>query len=313
MSAFGTLPHEIAIAIGEMCTWPTSSEEPFLLKHLAALTRTSRWLYNFFNATLYHKNLRQGEPLDSCVLWAAENGCLGTIKIAVSLGADLNADGTKEESDYYKRDERTGERKSFSTPLKRAIRNQHDDIVYCLLDMGVKIDRGPVAWTGTCALDIASHYHTSDKVALALVRKGALQLTPDWYNGLRKLADGKVKVVQALLDVCRNTCDLADGLRCGMDLDNYDIVNWGLQNPLADVSASTYGPSTVLHYAMRQPIRENSLRIFELLLARPESSVNLVDDDGCTLLHEATSTGNSDALNVGLAARGSCWNAPSTS
>ncbi|CAH0022577.1 unnamed protein product, partial [Clonostachys rhizophaga] len=92
MSTFEALPQEIVIDIGEMCAWPASSEEPPPSKHLAALIRTSRWLYNLLNATLYRKNLKQDEPLNSCVLWAAENGRLDTIKMAVSFGADLNAD-----------------------------------------------------------------------------------------------------------------------------------------------------------------------------------------------------------------------------
>ncbi|VUC21923.1 unnamed protein product [Clonostachys rosea] len=74
MTTFEDLPREIILEIGEMCVWPASPEEPHSSRHLAALTRTSRWLYNMFNAILYRYNLTQEVPLDSCVLWAAEKG-----------------------------------------------------------------------------------------------------------------------------------------------------------------------------------------------------------------------------------------------
>ncbi|KAK7221648.1 hypothetical protein V2G26_009651 [Clonostachys chloroleuca] len=118
MSKFEALPQEIVIEIGEMCAWPASSEEPPPSKHLAALIRTSRWLYNLFNATLYRKNLKQDAPVDSCVLWAAEHGCLDTIKMAVSFGTEVNVSAADDDG---------------FTPLHKAAAKGDSDILRLLL------------------------------------------------------------------------------------------------------------------------------------------------------------------------------------
>ncbi|CAH0044669.1 unnamed protein product [Clonostachys solani] len=298
MATFEALPQEIVIAIGEMCAWPASSEEPPPSKHLAALIRTGRWLYNLLNATLYRKNLKQGEPLDSCVLWAAENGRLDTIKMAVSFGADLNADGARDESDYI-RDRKT---KCFQSPLIRALRKRHENIVYYLLDMGVDSDPRPIRdWDDMTALDITTYYYLSDKIALALVRTGHRLLSLKWDVGFRELADRKIKVAQALLEACDDASLLNQGIRCGISMGNDDIATWGLQNPLADVSTRWgAGGETLLHFA----IRHDSLRLVELMLTRPEVNVSALDNRGRTPLHTAASRGNYSIVRLLLAQPG---------
>ncbi|CAH0019792.1 unnamed protein product [Clonostachys rhizophaga] len=91
-----SLPAEILVEIAEMCTWdldpPLSyyaNPSNYLRSH-SRLARTSHRLFDALNAQLYQQNLTGDPPTYSCVLWAVNQGRLGTLIRAVGYGAALD-------------------------------------------------------------------------------------------------------------------------------------------------------------------------------------------------------------------------------
>lgn len=134
------LPTEIILLIAEFSSWvvPDDGYPPYrCTQPYAALTQSSRLLFETLNPALYSRNIRVDavvEPRSSCIFWAADKGCLDTIKRAESYGANIRAlvGGSI--------DKRRTERIYLRTPLHVALRRGHRDIVHYLLENGARVD-----------------------------------------------------------------------------------------------------------------------------------------------------------------------------
>ncbi|KAL2130599.1 hypothetical protein VTI74DRAFT_6198 [Chaetomium olivicolor] len=145
------LPPEIVLLIDELLT----------LDDRLALSRANRWFHSVINPVIYRDNVKFGHS--SSLFWGAENGQLGTLKLALAAGADLNATGPPpkkagesdptDDSDNTDADGNVDDAgvelfeeppdpnlQVLGTPLHLAAKHGHRDIVDWLLDNGADID-----------------------------------------------------------------------------------------------------------------------------------------------------------------------------
>ena len=112
------------------------------LRMMAVLARTNRRLYDIVNPALYGENISYSTPTKLCVLWGAQYGRLGTVKLGHQHGGSLNLD--IKDTNWP----RSGANKSWTgdsyvtncgTALQLAVRHGHRDIIGYLLDHGADV------------------------------------------------------------------------------------------------------------------------------------------------------------------------------
>ncbi|KAH7019494.1 ankyrin repeat-containing domain protein [Ilyonectria destructans] len=120
------LPSELLAIIGQFCSRSEQNE----------LTRVNHQFHNVFNPVLYRQNLLRDAPAESCTFWAARNGRLDTLKLAVAHGADINDNGIRNEDDWTRASPSPhfDPRPVFASPLHLAIYHRRPDIIAWLLD-----------------------------------------------------------------------------------------------------------------------------------------------------------------------------------
>lgn len=86
------LPNELILELGNLAEPPA----------LCALAATCRRLHSLLNPLLYRRNAQERDS--SALIWAAENGRVGTVNFCLSNGADVNtAKPWKEDSRYVRK------------------------------------------------------------------------------------------------------------------------------------------------------------------------------------------------------------------
>ncbi|KAJ9142915.1 Transient receptor potential cation channel subfamily A member 1 [Pleurostoma richardsiae] len=152
---FTELPTELVILIANLLQQPDQ----------ASLASTSRFFHHIVNPIIYTNDIRHNGS--SCVYWGTEQGVLGTLKHALTYGADLNgplksdksdnddppttdepasvdgsvdADGDDDTAAASTTADTDKKRRPFSTALHVAAKNGHRDVAEWLLDNGVDIN-----------------------------------------------------------------------------------------------------------------------------------------------------------------------------
>ncbi|KAF7552472.1 hypothetical protein G7Z17_g4285 [Cylindrodendrum hubeiense] len=200
--SLSTLPDELLTMIDQDC----GQDE----RH--SLTLVNSRLYDFFNPILYRNNILDDGPTETCTFWAAREGCLRTLKLAVAYGADINDKGAPNDPDRYMYRHNRSRRKyedlklNFASPLHIAIYRGHTHIVEWLLDNGAVLNT-PSRELCNCVLrpEPASWYplHTAicrrdyDTACLLISRGAVLSsfTTSALYCAVRR---GCMPVVEAL-------------------------------------------------------------------------------------------------------------------
>lgn len=295
MASMEKLPLEIISYIADLCTLnqgPIYGRHPgSYARNHAALARTNRHFYNLLNPLLYQRNLRRNPPLDSCVIWAAQHGNLGTLKRAHAYGADLSTNGARDADDLnIPFGNIPGGLRFLATPLHFAIQNGHEEIFEYLLEQDVDFNV-PSRHFCHCAVGEERHtfpLHTAlqhseiDDAAAKLVKKGAYLVATNTPALLHTASDQNEDIVNILLE-CPEPLGLNASLQYAVQRKDHDLVHNLLQRAAADVSIQDPTGRTVLHCALKN-ITENR-DILKLLLKRPEMDVSLADGLGETALH----------------------------
>lgn len=198
------LPNEILCHIGVL----SETED------LALLARLNHQFNKIFTPILYRRNITEDEPRNSCLLWAAGEGVLGTLKRALSFGANLDINGSKDEEEFCASPASVYSDVEFSvfrTPLHLAIEKGHHEIVKWLLENGATIDVPSKSYCFCEFRGITNRYsedwyplhtaicHSDEAMVKLLLDKGA-RLSAELYPGLHDAAgQGSVPLVDMFL------------------------------------------------------------------------------------------------------------------
>ncbi|CAG9986299.1 unnamed protein product [Clonostachys byssicola] len=308
-----SVPYDIMLVIAELCTRdvrPLDNGPPSsYARYHAAMARTSKYFHSILNRALYVRNIRKDPPVDSCVLWAARKGNLGTIQRAHEYGADLDATGARDETDYDKSwASIPGRIRYFASPLHLAIKNDYPSIVQYLLFNGVDVHSQArnlcgcqePPFSGKCyPLHIALAYEDEEgsgtDYAGLLVQHGAHKIADD-VPALADLARaGRLDLVDTLIQR-EDHFSVTAALHYAISKQDLGLVDNILARDGADAGAKNwkrYGP---LHIAISEAT--DDLSIINRLLQRPEVDASDVTPGWETPLHIAASKGRTDIANV---------------
>ncbi|KPM39713.1 hypothetical protein AK830_g6891 [Neonectria ditissima] len=187
-----TLPFELLIIIGQLCSRPDQ----------CALARVNHRLYAIFNPILYRHDIFDDEPSGSCILWAARNGRLDTLKTAAVHGA-VHFNGNYEKYCpwmYF-------DGPDFASPLHLAIKHKHPQIVAWLLEKKVNIDI-PSSGLCECSAPVGTDswypLHTAmcvgdEATALLLIDHGAFMSARNTDGLFCAIRFGYIRLVDALI------------------------------------------------------------------------------------------------------------------
>ncbi|KAL7804213.1 ankyrin repeat-containing domain protein [Trichoderma afarasin] len=254
-------------------------------KDLGALVRSSRCLYITLNGVLYERNVFEAHPEHSCVLWAARNDSLNTIKLAYAHGADLNLYDPRSElriTIVWSKRKKVDARKIFS-PLHVSVMKGYHHITRYLLDHGASVDIPSVGLCSCHAMNFRPLFPAWYPLHTALVHAKEGEISSEMLirHGARKVAAEcpglSFQTISYQPSLARLVADLG-GLREGnVDALGYaplhlasldgmdDVVEMILENPEANVKVRTLEEnSTVLHCAVRQRNLNTTKRLLEV-------------------------------------------------
>ncbi|KAK7413956.1 hypothetical protein QQX98_007139 [Neonectria punicea] len=307
MTGMEHLPPEIVCLIADMCTlgvYPKLGQYPSsYAKYHARLARTSRHFYTILNPALYKRNSLEDPPLDSCVLWAAGRGRLGTLKTAHRLGASLDNNGSREWDDFGRSfGEIPGRMRFLAAPLHLAVQNGHRHVLEYLLENGAHVDVAARRFcTGNKVLQdnvqcpafpyplhtALVHEHSLDDAPAMLIRRGAY-LVARGIHALPIVADsGRADLVDLLLGLNEPSVTAA-ALRHAVKAQDSDLFQRMLARPELDAATADHLGQTALHFAAFL----NDTTFATALLERPETNAAAADNDLETPLHHAARFGN---------------------
>ncbi|CAH0053507.1 unnamed protein product, partial [Clonostachys solani] len=280
------LPPELVAHIAVLSVWgPNDSSS---LKDFSALARTCSHFYSILNPLLYKHNFKHDEPYKSCVLWAADHGNLDTLKRARSYGADLNIDGSRDDSDF------TLPRKSLpggyiATALYLSIHHENMDIFNYLLDENVDIEAPSLGLCScepggdrkTYPLHAALHPDIDPRFAQELIAKGAYLVAKHVpaIAYMERMEEVSSKAIEHLL---RRSEPLAMGasLQYAVGKKRADLVRELLENEADITYRNPISGETVLHVALAFEVQDPDLDVLKMLLAHPEAPVSVRSDYG---------------------------------
>lgn len=244
--------------------------------------------------------------MDSCILWAAEKGRLGTLKLSHRYGASLDTNGTRNDDDLHLPWQQIpGRRRFFVTPLHLAFQHSHMDIIEYLLESGASPHIPARSFTSD------KLYYVLDDVwggirskrdgdAEMLIRHGANLLAKDvpalpYFAG----QGGDSKLLCVFLE--QNDPEVtAQALRSGAQYQIPDLFFAALEKP--ELNASTPDPAngkTALHYAVTSGGASIvGKTIFEALITRGDIDVTARDHEGRMPIHAAAATGVPHIVNT---------------
>lgn len=247
-------------------------------KDLGALVRSSRRSYITLNGVLYERNVFEAHPKHSCVLWAARNDSLNTIKLAYAHGADLNLYDPRSElriTIVWSKRKKVDARKIFS-PLHVSVMKGYHHITRYLLDHGASVDIPSVGLCSCHAMNFRPLFPAWYPLHTALVHAKEGEISSEMLirHGARKVAAEcpglSFQTISHQPSLARLVADLG-GLREG------------------NVDALGYAP---LHLASLDGMDD----VVEMILENPEANIqvrtleeNSTDETGVTPLYAAAS------------------------
>ncbi|KAL7947904.1 ankyrin repeat-containing domain protein [Trichoderma barbatum] len=253
------IPTEILLNIGKS----VESE-----MDLGALVFACRRTYITLNDLLYERNLFESHPEHSCILWAARNNSLDTIKRAQSYGADLDVYNPRSElriTIVWSKRRNVNARKIFS-PLHASIMKGHHRITEYLLDNGASTD---IPSMGLCSCHAVSFR----------------PLFPAWFplhTALCHAKEGEISSRMLIRYGARKEAAACPGLSfqtvsCQPSLARLVADLGGLREGIIDISG--LGP---LHLASQSGMDD----VIKLILADPETNIRTRGrEDNTSVLH----------------------------
>ncbi|CAG9999992.1 unnamed protein product [Clonostachys byssicola] len=284
------LPSELVAHIAISSVWRQKYTLSLSLKDFSAFARTSGHFHSILNPLLYQHNFKHDMPHRSCVLWAAEHGNIDALKRAHSYGADLNIDGSIDESDFTI-PLRSLRCRYIATALHLSIRYDNMDIFNYLLDENVDMD---VPSRGLCTcmvggdpkpypLHMALSHSTNPWFAQELIAKGAYRVAE------QVPAIAYMEIMEEHSEVIERLLQRSEPLAMGASLQfavrnrRSDLVR-ELLDKGADITYRNPGSgATALHVALDD--QNEDLEILKLLVAHPEAPLAIADDSGEFPIH----------------------------
>ncbi|VUC28031.1 unnamed protein product [Clonostachys rosea] len=278
MSPIEELPSEIVAQIANSSL--RGPKHLSSLKDFSALARSSSHFYSILNYLLYQHNIKHGQPHKSCVLWAARHGSINTLKRAHSYGADLNIDGSRNESDFTipLRDLPCG---FIATALHLSIRHEHMDIFRYLLDQKVDIDT-PSRELCSCTagrdvkifpLHTALCHSTNPLFAQDLIAKGAYLVAKKVPAILyMEQLEGYGEAINHLLQKSEPLA-MGASLQYAVRKKRLDLIRELLEKEADIAYKNPSSDQTVLHVALDDQVPD--LEVLKLLLAHPKAPLTI--------------------------------------
>ncbi|CAH0047169.1 unnamed protein product [Clonostachys solani] len=309
------LPTSVLEQIAEACTWGCDSDSmpASYARNHAALARTCRDLYAVLNEGLYKRNLKRDPHRASCVLWAAQNGRLETIKRAVEYGADLSSNGVPDqEEDGFDWSTNNGHFTALFAAMDLDNRNVFDYLMAQGVDFNVPSQGCPCGLAVGCypihlyfqknrpEVKGNAHYY-----AKALIKQGARH-----FSGTTRLQPLDLVITGYDQAMVFDLLEEADGrerikaFHCAVGAGRYDLAraillkypHFDLSEPVPDSLPWSGGGMTILHYLVMS--MKSDFGFLELLLDRPELDANMELEDGNNLLLLATLGGAVETARV---------------
>ncbi|MDP1928132.1 MAG: ankyrin repeat domain-containing protein [Thiobacillus sp.] len=197
--------------------------------------------------------------------------------VLISHGADVN--------------KKTGEGRSYKTPLNYAAESNNLPVAKLLIARGADVEGG-----GSSPLSSAGVNGDFVEIAQLLVENGAKVNTPSptgWYPLMTAAGRGNIKVTNYLL---ARGADPNAADRAGFTaLYSAAGSDYGLSTAAALLSHGAKPNAKNMHggTALHQAASQGAIKVIELLLAN-KADVNAGDNEGYTPLHGAVSYGKND-------------------
>ncbi|KAL7788739.1 ankyrin repeat-containing domain protein [Trichoderma ceciliae] len=294
------IPPEVLLHIGRC----VKSE-----KDLGSLVRTNRHMYQTLDSMLYDHNLRKGDPQNSCVIWAASNNSMATIKRAHGYGANLDAYDVKTEPrlnmEWHTKSKKLS-RKVIS-PLHAAILKGFHEITQYLLENGATIDMPSV---GLCSCHAISfkplhpawfplhsalcHAKEGHVSAEMLIRRGARKEA----SGCRGLGFRAVKYQPRLVKLVASLGCLRETNRDGAGWPPLHLASGSGMDEVVDViikmpDTDMNGVVPVMDFsALHCSVAQRNVNTTKLLLDAPGVDVAALDYRRRTILYSAARGAN---------------------
>ncbi|KAL7916377.1 ankyrin repeat-containing domain protein [Trichoderma velutinum] len=237
-------------------------------KDLGALVLLCRRAYMTLNGILYERNVFETHPENSCVLWAARNDSLNTIKLAYAHGANLDLYDPQSElriTIVWSKRKKVDARKIFS-PLHVSVMKGYHHITQYLLDHGASVDIPSVGLCSCHAVNFRPLFPAWFPLHTALVHAKEGEISSEMLirHGARKAAAEcpglSFQTISYQPSLARLVADLG-GLREG------------------NVDASGLGP---LHLASLNGMDD----VLEMILEDPEINIRARSiEDNMSVLH----------------------------
>lgn len=248
----------------------------------SALARTNHHFHSTINPVLYNDNFTLDLPMDSCVLWAAQNGRLETVKRAHSYGANLEATGSRNDEDLSLDWALIpGRRRFFASGLHLAMQNQQDDVFYYLLE-------------NISNLDLPDR-----DFCLCGQRRGAINGETSYYplHYAIKHCTNRPDLAKALINRGAYLSSMAShALNDAVEAGSADIVDMLLQHHKINATDVNLHGETALHYAARSSIDEAACRAMIRKFVEAGVSIDAKATNGTTALSNAFSHKNLTAI-----------------
>ncbi|UKZ74277.1 hypothetical protein TrVFT333_001939 [Trichoderma virens FT-333] len=254
-------------------------------KDLGALVLSFRYAYITLNSVLYERNVFEAHPQDSCVLWAARNDSLNTIKLAYAHGANLDLYDPRSElriTIVWSKRRRVDARRIFS-PLHMSIMKGFHHITRYLLDHGASVDIPSVGLCSCHAVNFRPLFpawyplHT----ALAHAKEGEISSEMLIRHGARKTAKEcpglSFETISYQPSLARLVADLGGLRESNVDVAGLgplhlasqsgmnDVLEMILEDPETDIRTKGLEDNTsVLHHAVAQRNLSTTMRLLEV-------------------------------------------------
>ncbi|KAK4077494.1 uncharacterized protein Triagg1_3826 [Trichoderma aggressivum f. europaeum] len=273
-------------------------------KDLGALVLSCRRAYMTLNGVLYERNVFEAQPKNSCVLWAARNDSLNTIKLAYAHGADLNLYDPRSElriTIVWSKRKKADARKIFS-PLHVSVMKGFHHITQYLLDHGASVDIPSVGLCSCHALNFRPLFPAWFPLHTALVHAKEGEISSEMLirHGARKEAAEcpglSFQTISHQPSLARLVADLGGLGEGNVDALGYaplhlasldgmdDVVEMILEDPKANIKARTLEENnSVLHCSVRQ----RNLKTTKLLLEVPGIEIETTDNRNRNVVYAA--------------------------